>query len=96
MECWSHGLDVVDVVDVERPDTDRLRHVVQLGLRTRPFSYANRGMTMPEAEIRLELTAPSGAACDVRAERGGGPGLAGRRATSARWSRNGGTWRIRS
>jgi uncharacterized protein (TIGR03084 family) len=62
MECWSHGLDVVDVVDVERPDTDRLRHVVQLGLRTRPFSYANRGMTMPEAEIRLELTAPSGAA----------------------------------
>lgn len=60
MECWSHGLDVVDVVPPERPDTDRLRHVVQIGLRTRPFSYTNRKMDMPEIPIRVVLTAPSG------------------------------------
>src|SRR3990172_4698127 len=31
METWSHGLDVVDVVDGDRPDSDRLRHVAFLG-----------------------------------------------------------------
>ena len=33
MECWSHGLDVVDVVGIERPDTERLRHVAFIGFR---------------------------------------------------------------
>ncbi|MGH2634136.1 MAG: maleylpyruvate isomerase N-terminal domain-containing protein, partial [Tepidiformaceae bacterium] len=44
METWSHGLDVVDVTHIERPDTDRLRHVAFIGVRTRPFSYTNRGL----------------------------------------------------
>ena len=61
METWSHGLDVVDVVRAERPDTDRLRHVAFIGVRTRPFSYANRGMQMPETPVRVQLTSPSGA-----------------------------------
>jgi len=43
METWSHGLDVVDVAGVDRPDTDRLRHVAFLGVRTRPFSYITGG-----------------------------------------------------
>jgi uncharacterized protein (TIGR03084 family) len=60
MECWSHGLDVVDVVNIERPPTDRLRHVVFLGMRTRGFSYSNRGLTPNTEPVRLELTAPSG------------------------------------
>ncbi len=61
METWSHGLDVVDVVDIERPDTDRLRHVAFLGVRTRSFSYANRGLPPNEAPVLVRLTAPSGA-----------------------------------
>jgi uncharacterized protein (TIGR03084 family) len=61
METWSHGLDVVDVVGVERPDTDRLRHVVFLGVRTRSFSYANRGLPPNEAPVFVRLVAPSGA-----------------------------------
>lgn len=61
METWSHGLDVVDVAGVERPDTDRLRHVAFLGVRTRPFSYINRGMEPNTEPVRVELTAPSGA-----------------------------------
>lgn len=61
METWSHGLDVVDVVGIPRPDTDRLRHVVFLGLRTREFSYVNRGLAPNTAPVRLELIAPSGA-----------------------------------
>jgi len=60
METWSHGLDVVDAAGVDRPDTDRLRHVVFLGLRTRSFSYVNRGLMPNTAPVLLELRAPSG------------------------------------
>src|SRR5262245_31407678 len=61
METWSHGLDVIDVVDIDRPDTDRLRHVVFLGVRTREFSYVNRGLAPNTTPITIRLTAPSGA-----------------------------------
>ncbi len=60
METWSHGLDVVDVVDSDRPDTDRLHHVAFLGVRARPYSYTVRGMQPPETPMRVELTSPSG------------------------------------
>ena len=62
MECWSHGLDVVDVVDGDRPDTDRLRHIAFLGVRTRAYSYSTRGMQQPDIPVRVELTLPSGEA----------------------------------
>ena len=61
METWSHGLDVVDVVPAERPDTDRIRHVAMIGVRTRNFSYVNRGLEPPETPVYVELTLPSGA-----------------------------------
>jgi uncharacterized protein (TIGR03084 family) len=61
METWSHGLDVVDVVGIPRPDTDRLRHVVFLGLITRRFSYVNRGLPADDTPVYVELTAPSSA-----------------------------------
>ncbi len=60
METWSHGLDVVDVVGGDRPDTDRLRHVAFLGVRTRPYSYMVRGLQLPATGVRVELTSPSG------------------------------------
>lgn len=61
MECWAHGTDVVDAVDGYRPPTDRLRHVARIGYITRGWSYANRGEEVPPGEVRVELTAPSGA-----------------------------------
>ena len=61
METWSHGLDVVDVVGIRRPDTDRLRHVAFLGVRTREFSYATRGLAPDTTPVHVELRAPSGA-----------------------------------
>ena len=68
METWSHGLDVVDAVDGDRPDTDRLRHVAFLGVRTRPFSYQNRGLEPNLAPVRVTLTAPSGAVWELGEE----------------------------
>lgn len=68
METWSHGLDVVDVVGIERPDTDRLRHVAFIGVRARPYSYTNRGMDVPAMPIRISLTSPSGASWEMGEE----------------------------
>ncbi len=61
MEVWAHGQDVVDTLGVERPATDRLRHIAQLGFLTRGWSFTNRGQVPPRSEVRLALTAPSGA-----------------------------------
>lgn len=60
MEAWAHGQDVVDAVGGDRPPTDRLRHVAQLGVITRGWSYTNRGLEPPLADVRVELAAPSG------------------------------------
>lgn len=65
MECWSHGLDIVDVVGIPRPDTDRLRHVAFIGVRARTYSYTNRGRQAPQIPIRVSLTAPSGATWEL-------------------------------
>jgi uncharacterized protein (TIGR03084 family) len=61
MECWSHGLDVVDVVRIPRPDTDRLIHVATIAFRARAYSYTNRGKVLPAEPVHVVLTAPSGA-----------------------------------
>ncbi|HEY7106853.1 MAG TPA: TIGR03084 family metal-binding protein [Acidimicrobiia bacterium] len=60
METWAHGQDVVDALRVTRAPTARLRHVADLGVRTRPFSYALHGLTLPDAGVRVELAAPDG------------------------------------
>jgi len=60
METWSHGLDVADAVGRTSPDTDRLRHVAYLGVRTRAYSYTVRGKEQPATPVRVELSAPSG------------------------------------
>ena len=62
MEAWAHGTDVCDTVGAHREPTDRLRHIAQLGYITRAWTYVNRGQPVPEAGVRLELTAPSGEA----------------------------------
>jgi uncharacterized protein (TIGR03084 family) len=61
METWAHGQDIADTLHVTRPPTDRLRHVVRIGVRARDFAFGVRGLTPPEEEFRVEVTAPSGA-----------------------------------
>jgi uncharacterized protein (TIGR03084 family) len=60
METWAHGQDVADALRVSRRPTDRLRHVAHLGVRTRGFSYAVKGLQPPELPVFVSLTAPSG------------------------------------
>ncbi|MGA8847561.1 MAG: TIGR03084 family metal-binding protein, partial [Nocardioides sp.] len=60
METWAHSLDVHDALGLTPERTDRIRHVAHIGVRTRGFSFVNAGQDVPGAEVRVELTAPSG------------------------------------
>jgi uncharacterized protein (TIGR03084 family) len=60
METWAHGQDIVDAVGASRRPTDRLRHVAQLGVITRSWSFVNRGLPAPGGRVLVELVAPSG------------------------------------
>lgn len=60
METFAHGHDIAAAVGVERPATDRLRHVAHLGVATRTFAFTNRGLDAPGGPARVELTGPDG------------------------------------
>ncbi|MFI6940521.1 TIGR03084 family metal-binding protein [Streptomyces sp. NPDC050418] len=60
METWAHGQDVADALGVHRAPTERLRHVVRIGVRARDFSFLVHGQDAPGEEFRIELRAPSG------------------------------------
>ncbi len=60
METWAHGQDVADALGVEHQATDRLRHVAHLGVQTRDFAYANRGLEPPTEPVYVGLSLPSG------------------------------------
>jgi uncharacterized protein (TIGR03084 family) len=62
MEVFAHGQDIADTVGWSIQRTDRIRHLVGLGVRNWEFGYFARGLTPPEDEFRFELTLPSGAA----------------------------------
>lgn len=55
METWAHGQDVADALGVTRLPSARLKHIAHIGVRALPFSYVNRGLTPPQAPVRVEL-----------------------------------------
>ncbi len=59
METWAHSLDVHEALGVEPEITDRIRHVAHLAVRTRDFSFVNRGLAAPAEEFRIDLVSPS-------------------------------------
>jgi uncharacterized protein (TIGR03084 family) len=60
METWAHSLDVHEALGAPVEDTDSIRHVAHLGVRTRNYSFVNNGLEAPAEEFRIELVAPSG------------------------------------
>jgi len=59
METWAHSLDVHEALGVAVVDTDRIRHVAHLGVRTRDFAHRLHGLDAPAEEFRIDLVAPS-------------------------------------
>jgi len=62
METWAHGLDVTDALGLPPSVSPRLRHVADLGVRTRDFAFAQRGLPPPGEPFRVDLVAPDGSA----------------------------------
>jgi uncharacterized protein (TIGR03084 family) len=60
METWAHGQDVADALGLTREPTDRLFHIAELGVKTFSWSFANRGLPVPEERVRVALRGPSG------------------------------------
>ena len=60
METWAHSLDVHEGLGAPVEDTDRIRHVAHLGVRTRNFAFSLHGLDAPADEFRIDLVSPSG------------------------------------
>lgn len=60
METWAHGQDIRDALGLPPEVSRRLRHVADLGVRTRPFAYESRGQAPNTTAVRVELIGPDG------------------------------------
>ena len=69
METWAHGQAVYDACGIERPDTDRIYPIAELGVRTFGWTYTVRGEEKPAIKPHVRLTAPSGAVWTFNDER---------------------------
>ena len=61
METWAHGQDVYDLLKKPRTNTDRIKNIAVIGVRTFGWTFANRGLDVPPSVPYVRLTAPSGA-----------------------------------
>jgi uncharacterized protein (TIGR03084 family) len=59
METWAHSLDVHEALGADVEDTDRIRHIAHLGVRTRNYAFKVHGLDAPADEFRIDLVAPS-------------------------------------
>ena len=62
METWAHGQEVFDLLGKVRPETDRIRNIVILGINTFGWSFRVQGLDTPAAMPQVELVSPSGEA----------------------------------
>jgi len=60
METWAHGQDVADALGLAPVTTDRLRHIVHLGVGARAYSFRVRGLQDPGDPVRVEAAPPAG------------------------------------
>ncbi len=59
METWAHSLDVHEGLGVVVRDTDRIRHIAHLGVRTRNFAFNVHSLDAPREEFRIDLVSPT-------------------------------------
>ena len=59
MEVWAHGQAVFDLLGKDRPESDRIRNVVVLGINAFGWSHQVHGLEVPEKMPFLKLKSPS-------------------------------------
>lgn len=58
METWAHGQDIRDALGLDAEVSLRLRHIAEMGVRARAYSYSVRSLDAPMADVAVVLTAP--------------------------------------
>jgi len=60
METWAHAQDIYDEFDDIRTNTDRIKNIVVLGMKTFGWTFVNKKMEVPTDMPYVKLTSPSG------------------------------------
>lgn len=60
MEVWAHGQAAFDLLGKDRPESDRNKNVVILGINAFGWSHSVHGLKVPDEMPFLKLKAPSG------------------------------------
>jgi len=60
MEVWAHGQEIYDLVGVTRRDTDRIKNIATIGIKTFGWTFVNRSQEVPGPPPYVRLVAPSG------------------------------------
>lgn len=60
MEVWAHGQAVFDLLGKSRPESDRIRNIVILGINAFGWSHSVHNLAVPDIMPFLTLSAPSG------------------------------------
>lgn len=60
METWAHGQAIFDLSGRDRPESDRIKNIVVLGINTYGYCLKIRGVEVPAISPFVELTSPSG------------------------------------
>lgn len=58
-EHWIHTLDIAEPLGIDNPDTDAIKSLAWLAVKTIPYAFARADRGDPPT-VRAELTAPSG------------------------------------
>jgi uncharacterized protein (TIGR03084 family) len=62
METWAHGVDVTDTAGRPPASSARLRHVIHIGVRARPYAFLVNGLADPPTPVTVVADAPDGSA----------------------------------
>lgn len=60
METWAHGQDVADALGLPPVVSNRLRHVIHIGVGARRYAYLVNGKEDTGTPVRVEAAAPDG------------------------------------
>jgi uncharacterized protein (TIGR03084 family) len=60
METWAHAQAIYDLMKVERRESDRIKNIAVIGMKTFGWTFVNHGLEVPGPPPYVRLLAPSG------------------------------------
>jgi uncharacterized protein (TIGR03084 family) len=60
MESWSHGQDIFDMFGKPRTNSNRLKNIAVIGVKTYGWTFANRKQDIPGPAPHVRLVSPEG------------------------------------